>query len=63
MFIATAAGVARLDAWMHARFPVGDTAYRWAAQDNDVSDTVPMIGRYHPGARHTYVAAASAGGA
>ncbi|MFD5203560.1 FAD-dependent oxidoreductase [Streptomyces sp. NPDC058375] len=51
-----AAGFARLDAWMHAHFPVGDTAYRWAAQDNDVSDTVPMIGRYHPGARHTYVA-------
>ncbi|MDG4858521.1 FAD-dependent oxidoreductase [Streptomyces sp. T-3] len=51
-----AAGFARLDAWMHAHFPVEDTAYRWAAQDNDVSDTVPMIGRYHPGARHTYVA-------
>ncbi|MFJ6694813.1 FAD-dependent oxidoreductase [Streptomyces sp. NPDC091272] len=51
-----AAGFARLDAWMHDHFPVGDTAFRWAAQDNDVSDTVPMIGRYHPGARHTYVA-------
>ncbi|MGW7412319.1 FAD-dependent oxidoreductase [Streptomyces sp. NPDC054863] len=52
----TAAGFARLDAWMRQHFPVGDTAYRWAAQDNDVSDTVPMIGPYHPGARHTYVA-------
>ncbi len=51
-----AAGFARLDAWMGAHFSVGATAYRWAAQDNDVSDTVPMIGRYHPGARHTYVA-------
>ncbi|SDJ57772.1 FAD-dependent oxidoreductase [Streptomyces indicus] len=50
------AGFARLDAWMRTHFPVGETAYRWAAQDNDVSDTVPMIGRYHPGAKHTYVA-------
>jgi glycine/D-amino acid oxidase-like deaminating enzyme/nitrite reductase/ring-hydroxylating ferredoxin subunit len=50
------AGFARLDAWMHERFPVGDTAYRWAAQDNQASDTVPMIGLYHPGARHIYVA-------
>ncbi|MFI6336407.1 FAD-dependent oxidoreductase [Streptomyces sp. NPDC050535] len=50
------AGFGRLDTWMHKHFPVGDTAYRWAAQDNDVSDSVPMIGRFHPGARHTYVA-------
>ncbi|GHA57044.1 iron-sulfur-binding protein [Streptomyces tauricus] len=46
----------RLDAWMHEHFPVGDTAYRWAAQDNDVSDGVPLVGPYHPGARHVYVA-------
>ncbi|MFC9244782.1 FAD-dependent oxidoreductase [Streptomyces sp. NPDC057136] len=46
----------RLDAWMHARFPVGPTAYRWAAQDNDPSDTVPLVGPFHIGARHTYVA-------
>ncbi|MFH9118582.1 FAD-dependent oxidoreductase [Streptomyces globisporus] len=52
----TVARFTRLDAWMHDHFPVGDTVYRWAAQDNDASDTVPMIGRYHPGARHTYVA-------
>ncbi|MFD3513404.1 FAD-dependent oxidoreductase [Streptomyces sp. NPDC058657] len=51
-----AAGFVRLDAWMRERFEVGETAYRWAAQDNSVSDTVPMIGRYHPGAKHTYVA-------
>ncbi|MFG2652620.1 FAD-dependent oxidoreductase [Streptomyces sp. NPDC048436] len=51
-----AAGFARLDAWMRGHFAVDETAYRWAAQDNDVSDTVPMIGYFHPGAHHTYVA-------
>ncbi|MFH8439010.1 FAD-dependent oxidoreductase [Streptomyces sp. NPDC018007] len=49
-------GFGRLDAWMHERFPVGPTAYRWAAQDNDPSDTVPLVGPFHVGARHTYVA-------
>lgn len=51
-----AAGFASLDAWMRERFDVGETLYRWAAQDNDVSDGVPMVGAFHPGARHTYVA-------
>ncbi|MFF1379981.1 FAD-dependent oxidoreductase [Streptomyces sp. NPDC058308] len=51
-----AAGFRALDTWMRERFDVGETAYRWAAQDNDVSDGVPMIGAFHPGARHTYVA-------
>ncbi|WP_369211868.1 FAD-dependent oxidoreductase [Streptomyces flavofungini] len=46
----------RLDAWMHEHFPVGATAYRWAAQDNDVSDGVPLVGPFHPGARHVHVA-------
>lgn len=46
----------RLDAWIHERFPVEDTAYRWATQDNDPSDTVPFVGPLHIGARHTYVA-------
>ncbi|MFJ8885612.1 FAD-dependent oxidoreductase [Streptomyces sp. NPDC102402] len=45
-----------LDAWMHEHFPVGPTSYRWAAQDNDVSDGVPLVGPYHPGAHHVYVA-------
>ncbi|MFH8755823.1 FAD-dependent oxidoreductase [Streptomyces atroolivaceus] len=45
-----------LDTWMHEHFPVGATTYRWAAQDNDVSDGVPLVGPYHPGARHVYVA-------
>ncbi|MGS2591804.1 FAD-dependent oxidoreductase [Streptomyces hebeiensis] len=46
----------RLDAWMRKHFPVGDTAYRWAAQDNHSTDTVPLVGAFHPGSRHTYVA-------
>ncbi|MGA4847101.1 FAD-dependent oxidoreductase [Streptomyces sp. G5(2025)] len=51
-----AAGFRALDAWMRERFDVGETAYRWAAQDNSVTDGVPMVGPFHPGARHTYVA-------
>ncbi|MCG7524702.1 FAD-dependent oxidoreductase [Streptomyces sp. OfavH-34-F] len=51
-----AEGFRRLDDWMRERFPVGPTAYRWAAQDNDPSDTVPLIGPFHIGARHTFVA-------
>ncbi|MER7312556.1 MULTISPECIES: FAD-dependent oxidoreductase [Streptomyces] len=46
----------RLDAWTHEHFAAGPTAYHWAAQDNDVSDGVPLIGPFHPGARHVYVA-------
>lgn len=46
----------RLDAWTHEHFAAGPTAYHWAAQDNDVSDGVPLIGAFHPGARHVYVA-------
>ncbi|WP_413470923.1 FAD-dependent oxidoreductase [Streptomyces peucetius] len=46
----------RLDEWMHTHFAVEETRYRWAAQDNDPSDRVPLIGPFHPAARHTYVA-------
>lgn len=49
-------GFRRLDAWAHARFPIGDTAYRWATQDNDSSDGVPLVGPFHAGSSHTYVA-------
>jgi glycine/D-amino acid oxidase-like deaminating enzyme/nitrite reductase/ring-hydroxylating ferredoxin subunit len=45
-----------LERWMREHFPVGPAAYRWAAQDNDPSDKVAMVGALHPGARHTYVA-------
>ncbi|WUH89486.1 FAD-dependent oxidoreductase [Streptomyces sp. NBC_00433] len=46
----------RLDSWMHERFPAAPTAYRWAAQDLDPTDTVALVGPLHAGARHTYVA-------
>ncbi|MDF9816410.1 FAD-dependent oxidoreductase [Streptomyces sp. SPB162] len=49
-------GFARLDAWMHERFAVEETAYRWAAQDNDSTDHVPFVGPLHVGSKHTYVA-------
>ncbi|MEV6757035.1 FAD-dependent oxidoreductase [Streptomyces sp. NPDC051214] len=53
---------ARLDAWLHERFPTaGPTAYRWAAQDNSSTDTVPLIGPLHKGSRNTYVAAGFGG--
>ncbi|WP_031056037.1 FAD-dependent oxidoreductase [Streptomyces ochraceiscleroticus] len=50
------AGFRRLAEWTQRHFPGTDVAYRWAAQDNDSTDTVPLIGPFHPGARHTYVA-------
>ena len=46
----------KLDTWMHEHFRADATAYRWAAQDNDVSDGVPLVGPFHAGARHVYVA-------
>lgn len=51
----------RLDRWMHDRFPVAGTAYRWAAQDNSPPDVVPLVGPFHPGARNTWVAAGFGG--
>lgn len=51
----------RLDRWTHERFEAEPTLYRWAAQDNDPSDTVPLVGLFHPGAQHTYVATGFAG--
>jgi nitrite reductase/ring-hydroxylating ferredoxin subunit len=47
---------ARLSQWTRDRFGVTDLAYRWAAQDNDTSDRVPYIGRFHPATGHVYVA-------
>ncbi|MGW0414289.1 FAD-dependent oxidoreductase [Streptomyces collinus] len=50
------AGFDRLTAWAGEHFPGWEPAYAWATQDNDSTDTVPMVGPFHPGARHTYVA-------
>ncbi|MFI1970570.1 FAD-dependent oxidoreductase [Streptomyces cinnamoneus] len=47
---------ARLAAWTREHFPGTEITHRWAAQDNDPTDTVPLVGPFHPGARHTYVA-------
>ncbi|MEU6117586.1 FAD-dependent oxidoreductase [Streptomyces sp. NPDC047117] len=46
----------KLADWTVRNFPGTEIAYRWAAQDNDSTDTVPLVGPFHPGARHTYVA-------
>ncbi|MFF7314498.1 FAD-dependent oxidoreductase [Streptomyces sp. NPDC008137] len=45
-----------LTAWARDHFPDLDVTHRWATQDIDPTDTVPMVGPLHPGARHTYVA-------
>ncbi|MEU7134896.1 FAD-dependent oxidoreductase [Streptomyces sp. NPDC046261] len=47
---------AALADWTRERFPAARMLYHWAAQDNDSTDTVPLVGPFHPGARHTYVA-------
>ena len=46
----------RLAGWAREHFPGIELSHRWAAQDNDPTDTVPLVGRFHPGSRHTYVA-------
>ncbi|OSC57691.1 FAD-dependent oxidoreductase [Streptomyces sp. Alain-F2R5] len=46
----------RLSAWAGEHFPGVDLTYAWATQDIDPTDTVPMVGPLHPGAKHTYVA-------
>lgn len=52
----TRAGFDRLSAWARGHFPEVELTYSWATQDNDPTDTVPLVGPLHPGARHTYVA-------
>lgn len=42
--------------WTRQRFPGTEITYRWAAQDNDSTDTVPLIGPFTSGAGHVYVA-------
>ncbi|MGM9335739.1 FAD-dependent oxidoreductase [Streptomyces murinus] len=45
-----------LAAWAERHFPGVRLDRAWATQDNDATDTVPLVGPLHPGARHTYVA-------
>ncbi|MGW0863435.1 FAD-dependent oxidoreductase [Streptomyces sp. NPDC002611] len=47
---------AHLTAWAREHFPDLDVTHRWATQDTDPTDTVPLVGPLHPGARHAYVA-------
>ncbi|MEU6227254.1 FAD-dependent oxidoreductase [Streptomyces sp. NPDC047042] len=47
---------ARLSAWAEERFPGLTFTHRWATQDNDSTDSVPLVGPLHHGSRHTYVA-------
>jgi glycine/D-amino acid oxidase-like deaminating enzyme/nitrite reductase/ring-hydroxylating ferredoxin subunit len=46
----------RLTAWALSRFPGLTPTHRWATQDNDSTDSVPLVGPLHPGSHHTYVA-------
>ncbi|WP_190131604.1 FAD-dependent oxidoreductase [Streptomyces mashuensis] len=46
----------RLADWAGAHFPGLEITHRWATQDNDSTDTVPLVGPFHAGSRHTYVA-------
>ncbi|MFE0332206.1 FAD-dependent oxidoreductase [Streptomyces sp. NPDC003753] len=46
----------RLADWATEHFGPLEFRHRWATQDNDSSDTVPLVGLLHPASRHTYVA-------
>ncbi|MFH8798546.1 FAD-dependent oxidoreductase [Streptomyces sp. NPDC017936] len=46
----------RLAAWATDRFGDLSFSHRWATQDNDSTDSVPLVGPLHPGSRHAYVA-------
>ncbi|MGW1595854.1 FAD-dependent oxidoreductase [Streptomyces sp. NPDC002343] len=50
------AGFDRLAAWAETHFPGVTLDHAWATQDNESTDTVPLVGPFHPAARHTYVA-------
>ncbi|MFI6277280.1 FAD-dependent oxidoreductase [Streptomyces sp. NPDC050988] len=47
---------ARLSAWADDHFAGLTFTHRWATQDNDSTDSVPLVGPLRPGSRHTYVA-------
>ncbi|MFI2433365.1 FAD-dependent oxidoreductase [Streptomyces sp. NPDC018693] len=46
----------RLAAWATDRFGPLSFTHRWATQDNEPTDSVPLVGPLHPGTRHAYVA-------
>ncbi|MEU3038603.1 FAD-dependent oxidoreductase [Streptomyces griseoaurantiacus] len=47
---------ARLTEWAGRTFGDLRVTHRWATQDNDSTDTVPLVGPLHQGSRHAYVA-------
>lgn len=49
-------GFERLAGWATEHFGPLTFTHRWATQDNDSTDSVPLIGPLHSGCRHTYVA-------
>ncbi|NUT44089.1 MAG: FAD-dependent oxidoreductase [Thermoactinospora sp.] len=46
----------RLRAWAQDRFPGLHVTHAWSAQDNQSTDRMPYIGRFHVGSEHVYVA-------
>lgn len=52
---------ARLSSWAEAHFPGVTLTHRWATQDNDSTDSVPLVGPLRPGSHHTYVASGFGG--
>jgi glycine/D-amino acid oxidase-like deaminating enzyme/nitrite reductase/ring-hydroxylating ferredoxin subunit len=46
----------RLRQWALDHFPEVRPEYHWAAQDNQTTDGVPYVGRFHAGTLHVYVA-------
>jgi Rieske Fe-S protein len=51
----------RLAGWATERFGPLTFSHRWATQDNDPTDSVPLVGPLHPRAQHAYVATGFAG--
>ncbi|MBC9729854.1 FAD-dependent oxidoreductase [Streptomyces sp. TRM68367] len=46
----------RLTDWAERHFGDLTVTHRWATQDNDSTDSVPLVGPLHAGSRHAYVA-------
>jgi glycine/D-amino acid oxidase-like deaminating enzyme/nitrite reductase/ring-hydroxylating ferredoxin subunit len=47
---------ARLADWARQHFGLEEVHHRWSAHDLSTVDTVPYVGRYHPGAKNLWVA-------
>ncbi|MFD7438939.1 FAD-dependent oxidoreductase [Streptomyces sp. NPDC059861] len=47
---------ATLTGWAERHFGTLHLSHRWATQDNDSTDHVPLVGPLHPASHHVYVA-------